>query len=309
MTNARPKERVITVLAIHNMVIMSSFSITRLLFLAVGLANAIRYEAEISFINFSEKNVSLFWHDGEEFRPAGELPPYHDMIMDTLIGHVFGYEKEEGNMLTYTVEQETDVRVFLGPSETVSVVCSTTTGAFRVTVVPTWSPRGAARFLELVTEKYFDGCALDLIVKGFVAQFGIGADYAQRTEYRYNFIMDDEPQGTAFQPGYMTYAGHGANSRSNEVFIVLPGTSQDQLDAFGSQLWETPFGYVEEEDLKAVVDEWYAYGDAPPGGSGPVIDRIYREDGYEYLRREFPEMSYIHECHIVSGQDEDEEEL
>jgi cyclophilin family peptidyl-prolyl cis-trans isomerase len=230
------------------------------------------------------------------------------MIMTTAIGHVFAYEKE-GSMLRYTVEQETDVHVVLGPSETVSVVCSTTTGAFRATVHPKWSPRGAARFLKLVTEKYFDGCALNRVVKRFLTQFGIGADYAQRTDYRTLPILDDEPQGIAFQPGYMAYAGSGKNSRSNEMFIVMPGTSQHQLEAFGNNPWETPFGYVEEEDVKAVVDEWYAYGDMPPWGSGPDPGHIYQKDGYEYLEREFPEMSYIHECHIVSGQAGDEEEL
>jgi hypothetical protein len=144
-----------------------------------------------------------------------------------------------------------------------------------------------------------------------LTQFGIGPDYTKRTEYRNNPIPDDAyPQGIAFQPGYMAYAGSGPHSRSNEVFIVMPGTPQHQLDAFGTNPWETPFGYVEEDDIK-VVGEWYSYGDMPPWGDGPDSSQIYETDGYDYLKREFPEMSYIHECHIVpaSEQDDDDDDV
>lgn len=147
------------------------------------------------------------------------------------------------------------------------VVCGTTKGDLRITVKPFWSPRGAARFLELLSSgvRYFDGCALNRNVEKFLVQFGIGADYDQRTNYRSSDIPDDpqlEPP-VKFRPGYMSYAGSGPNSRSTEIFIARPDTPVHQLGYFGTNPWETPFAYVAEEDLH-VVTSWHAYGDMAP---------------------------------------------
>jgi cyclophilin family peptidyl-prolyl cis-trans isomerase len=157
-------------------------------------------------------------------------------------------------------------------SETKKVVCGTTKGDIRINIKPFWSPRGAARFLQLVHKdlRYFDGCALNRVVPGFLTQFGIGADYSQRTEFRVRDIPDDphlDPP-IPFRPGTMSYAGSGRNSRSNEIFIVQPDTPKRQLDYFGGEnTWETPFGYVEPDDLK-VVASWHSYGDMTPVSSG-----------------------------------------
>ena len=117
-----------------------------------------------------------------------------------------------------------------------------------------------------------------------------------------------------FQPGYMSYAGSGKDSRSTEVFIVMPGTLQRQLDYFGTNSWETPFGYVEMDDVNNVVAKWHSYGDIPPYGNGPDPQRIYQKDGYEYLKQEFPQMSYIQTCSIIDSftnyaHNDEEEEL
>ncbi|KAI2491117.1 peptidyl-prolyl cis-trans isomerase [Fragilaria crotonensis] len=138
-----------------------------------------------------------------------------------------------------------------------------------------------------------------------LTQFGIGADYELRTEYRTANIKDDAPKGIAFQPGYMSYAGSGPDSRSSEIFIVMPDTGEAQLAYFGKEnSWETPFGFVEPESMSTVA-QWYDYGDMPPWGSGPDPQLIYEEDGYEYLKREFPKLSYINECRILSSESND----
>jgi cyclophilin family peptidyl-prolyl cis-trans isomerase len=157
---------------------------------------------------------------------------------------------------------------------------------------------------------YFDGCALNRVVKQFLTQFGISADYDMRTEWRSANIPDDAKQGIAFRPGFMAYAGSGPNSRSTEMFIVMPDTPPHQLGAFGTDNpWETPFAYVDETSLNEVVAKWYAYGDMPPWGQGPDPQKIYKEDGYEYLAKQFPRMDYMTECRIVSVDNEEEEEL
>lgn len=270
--------------------------------------SALAESAKISFINFSEEPMKLFWVDVSTQTEihVQDVQPYQlDREQDTHIGHTFCYYFK-GHRHAVTV-QEADQTHAMG-SETIEVACSTTTGDLTAVIKPGWSPRGAARFLDLINIKYFDGCALNRVVKGFLTQFGISADYQMRTKYRMEDIKDDAPQGIAFQQGYMSYAGSGPNSRSSEVFIVMPGTSERQLHNFGSENpWETPFGYVEQEDLRNVVDQWESYGDMPPWGTGPDPQHIYKKDGYEYLKREFPKMSYIHECRIVSTASEDEE--
>ena len=43
----------------------------------------------------------------------------------------------------------------------------------------------------------------------------------------------------------MSYAGSGLDSRTVEIFIAMPGASQEQLAKFGESAWETPFGFIE----------------------------------------------------------------
>ena len=43
----------------------------------------------------------------------------------------------------------------------------------------------------------------------------------------------------------------------------------------------------------------------PPWGEGPDPQRVYRDDGYEYLRRAFPELDYARRC-VVRGEGEED---
>jgi peptidyl-prolyl cis-trans isomerase A (cyclophilin A) len=260
-----------------------------------------------SFINFSGKPLELFWFDesSQSEIEVDSLVPYLEVVHETSLGHTFVYYfRQERHTVSIQSNHETHAIGY----DTVQVLCSTSTGDLRVAVKPDWSPLGAGRFLELVQRNYFDGCGLNRVVKEFLTQFGIGADHELRTEYRTANIKDDVPKGIAFRPGYMSYAGSGPDSRSNEIFIVMPDTGEEQLAYFGSEnVWETPFGYVEPESL-STVGEWYEYGDMPPWGTGPDPQRIYEEDGYEYLKREFPKLSYIHECRILTSERADDAE-
>lgn len=275
-----------------------------LLLVAHVLHLALAEDIKVSFINFSEKAVELFWFDesSESEFPVDSLVPYFETAHETSIGHTFVYYfRQERHTVLVQSNHETHV---IG-DDSVHVLCSTSTGDLRVVVKPDWAPIGAGRFLELVHRNYFDGCGLNRVVKEFLTQFGIGADYELRTEYETANIKDDVPKGIAFQPGYMSYAGSGPDSRSSEVFIVMPDTGEAQLAYFGKEnSWETPFGFVEPESMSTVA-QWYEYGDMPPWGSGPDPQLIYEEDGYEYLKREFPKLSYINECRILSSESTD----
>jgi peptidyl-prolyl cis-trans isomerase A (cyclophilin A) len=276
-----------------------------LLLLVVHVLHLARAEEiKVSFINFSSKDVELFWFDesSQSEVAVDTLVPYLETSHSSSLGHTFVYYFRNER---HTVSIQSEHEIHAIGYDAVQVQCSTSTGDVRIVVKPDWSPLGAGRFLELVNRNYFDGCGLNRVVKEFLTQFGISADYELRTEYRTAMIKDDVPKGIDFRPGYMSYAGSGPDSRSNEIFIVMPDTGEEQLAYFGSENpWETPFGYVKPESLSTVA-QWYEYGDMPPWGTGPDPERIYEEDGYEYLKKEFPNLSYIHECRILSSDSAD----
>lgn len=270
------------------------------------------------FINFSAERVSLFEHNNIDFIPRTTILPYETKLIHTDYGNTFAYGEnyQPSTVLSVLPKQSKTVAVNRDGEKAVRVVCGTTKGDLHMTIEPSWSPLGAARFLQLVHTGYFNGCALNRVVPQFLTQLGIGANYEQRTHYRSaaNSIPDDDVDESRrkvpFQPGTMAYAGSGPNSRSTEFFIVMPDTPQRQLDHFGTQPWETPFGQVDAEDVERVVGQWYAYyGDMPPWGQGPDPQQIYPEHGYdEYLKQHFPQLDYIETCRIVSAADSDDAE-
>jgi len=251
----------------------------------------------VTLINTSEEDVIVYWKDdkdGNDLEYMDTLGPNTDIKVDSFIGDAFIYSIH-GDSHDIIVGKG-KLSYIVGPTEIV-VKCSTTEGDISAHILPEWSPYGANRFLELVRIGYFHGCSLNRIVKKFLAQFGISADYDMRMKYRDMIIKDDDSRNIrAFKPGFMSFAGSGPNSRSTEMFIVMPDTPEGQLEYFGKNPWETPFGYVKE---LGVVDKWYSYGDMPPWGEGPDPQKIYRKDGYHYLKTEFPSMSYIEKCEIV----------
>jgi len=258
-------------------------------------------KAEIKFVNVSEKEVMINWYNAasEGFVSVGGIAPGLGFNMASFVGHKFSYDVEG---ITHTfVVKDPESSVVLGPDH-FRVKCSTTEGDIHANIIPNWSPLGAARFLHLVRIGYFNGCALNRVVKNFLTQFGMSSDFAARTTWRQESIADDTPLfDVPFQPGYLSYAGSGPSSRTTEIFVVMPDVSDHQLKFFGTNPWETPFGYVEPEDLH-VVNKWYSYGDVVPFGDGPDSQKIYHEDGYDYLSREFPKMSYIKNCEITSSE-------
>lgn len=148
--------------------------------------------------------------------------------------------------------------------------------ALEITVQPYWAPRGASRFLELVRAGYYDGVALNRVVPEFLIQFGIARDYDQRMEWDERTIPDDmEGRDLKFEPGFISFAGNGPNSRTTEIFIVMPGTSEEQLDFFGTSEWETPFGSVATPVEGSVLTRIYdGYGDMPPWGNGERMSKL-----------------------------------
>lgn len=268
-----------------------------LLILSIVFHSSVAAETpKISLINVSDEPIHLVGHDVT-------VAPYQETEITANLGDSLSYQYQDTET---SLDVEEENQVFLIGPESVQVHCTTTEGSLDITVKPAWSPRGAARFLNLIYIGYYNGCALNRVVKQFLTQFGISSDYEKRTSWRSQTILDDSPSSKiSFQPGYMSFAGSGPNSRTTEVFVVMPDTPQHQLEYFGVNPWETPFGFV--KDL-TTVNKWEAsYGDMEPWGNGPNPQLIYQENGYEYLKEHFPKLTYLKECKIVKERDSSEE--
>src|SRR6185369_7584082 len=74
---------------------------------------------------------------------------------------------------------------------TFRVRLETTKGPIVVEGHRDWAPRGADRFYELVTARYFDDNRFFRVVRGQWAQFGINGDPAVATRWRTRTIADD----------------------------------------------------------------------------------------------------------------------
>ena len=93
-----------------------------------------------------------------------------------------------------------------------------------------------------------------------LTQFGIARDVELRRKFEREAFPDDRDEKRKFRPGYMSFAGNGVDSRTTEVFIVMPGkgpsmriscgsdaelfnelfnqgTPQHQLNYFGQNSW------------------------------------------------------------------------
>lgn len=102
--------------------------------------------------------------------------------------------------------------------ETITVVFETTKGDIVLEVHPSWSPLGAAHFIELVEAGFYDGAPWFRVIPGFVAQCGVAADPALNATWGEETILD-EPVKQGNLPGFVAFGTGGPNSRSTHIFI------------------------------------------------------------------------------------------
>jgi len=178
-------------------------------------------------------------------------------------------------------------------SASYQVEFETTKGKIVLEIHPDWSPRGEARFRELVESGYFDGCSFFRVVSGFVVQFGISGTPALNEKWSGKTI-DDDPVRETNSRGTLTFAKTGApNSRTTQLFFNL--TDNPRLDGMGF----APFAKVVSG--MDVIDSLYAgYGEGAPRGSGPAQDRLTSE-GDAYLSKDFPKLDKILTAKVVSA--------
>ncbi len=170
------------------------------------------------------------------------------------------------------------------PAEVYKVRFDTSKGPIVVEVHRAWAPQGADRFFELVHTGFFDESRFFRVVKGFVVQFGLSKDPKVSQLWSQMKIIDD-PQKEKNKRGTITFAIHGPNTRTSQVFINL--VDNFTLDSSGF----VPFGKV-IEGMENVDHIYWQYGDIAPRGEGPDPNLIM-DMGNEYLQRRFPSLDYI----------------
>jgi peptidyl-prolyl cis-trans isomerase A (cyclophilin A) len=168
----------------------------------------------------------------------------------------------------------------------------TSKGPFVIEVHRAWSPHGADRFYNLVSNGYYDDVRFFRVISGFMAQFGIHGNPAVNAAWQPAGIPDD-PVTQSNKRGMVSYAMRGPGTRTNQIFInYVDGNAQ--LDGMGF----SPFGKVTEG--MAIVDALYSgYGEGAPSGAGPDQGRLQSE-GNAYLAKDFPRLDYIKTARIVT---------
>merc|ERR1712196_204246 len=91
------------------------------------------------------------------------------------------------------------------------VACETTQGTFVIAVHKDWSPLGVERFIDLVSDKFFDHQLLYRVIPGFLVQFGVAANPKVQKKWD-NLRIVDEPKKVGFKHGTVSFAGAGPDS-------------------------------------------------------------------------------------------------
>jgi len=174
----------------------------------------------------------------------------------------------------------------MGESNVCTVCLKTSKGDIKLRIVPSWAPKGAQRFLQLVTDQYYSEVAIYRSVPDFLVQFGVISD--QEKAAKYEPIQDDFIRGVPIQDGTVCFAASGPNTRTATVCIFLGEYTQ-----LGGNPWETPIGKVCPDSMATLHSIHTGYGDMPQcGGTGPDPIKLEAE-GNDYIKREFPLCDFL----------------
>jgi len=177
--------------------------------------------------------------------------------------------------------------VVAGPApDSFRVALSTSKGDLVVAIYKAWSPHGADRFYQLVSEGFFDDQRFFRVIPQYIAQFGASADPKKNDRWDDAKIPDD-PRTQSNTRGTLSFAAEAPNSRSHQLFFNLKDNPKLDPQNF------IPIGRV--VDGMAVLDALYDdYGDTPKY-------RLVATLGNEYLHRMFPRMDYIKTARVVGA--------
>jgi peptidyl-prolyl cis-trans isomerase A (cyclophilin A) len=163
----------------------------------------------------------------------------------------------------------------------------------RITLVArrAWAPHGVDRFYYLAKHGYYDSTYFFRVIENFVAQVGISGNPSISAAWENRRIPDD-PVRHSNTRGTLSFASHGPNSRSVQLFINL--RDNPKLDTYGGGF--PPIAEV-ISGLNVAESLYDGYGEGAPSGLGPRQELI-TEQGNAYLRRYFPQLDLIQRATI-----------
>jgi peptidyl-prolyl cis-trans isomerase A (cyclophilin A) len=163
---------------------------------------------------------------------------------------------------------------------TYDAVFHTSAGDFTVTVHRSWAPHGADRFYNLVKNGFYDGQRIFRVVPDFVVQWGISA-YPEVSSAWQNATIPDDPVKQHNDPGTITFATAGPNTRTTQVFVNL--TTNRSLDTMGF----APFGKV-TSGMDTFSKLYSGYGDQPTQDQQQMS-----EQGEAFFAQHWPKLDTI----------------
>ncbi|CAK0884793.1 unnamed protein product, partial [Prorocentrum cordatum] len=159
------------------------------------------------------------------------------------------------------------------------VELETSKGPIKLRIAPAWSPKGAQRFLQLVTNRYYTDLPVYRAVPEFLIQFGVTDDTARSGAYE--AIKDDYPRGVPVEDGSICFAAAGPDTRTSTICIFLAA-----FDELGRNPWETPIGKVCPESMGVLHSIFTGYGDPASrevGGMGSGAGHAVLGERHAYL--------------------------
>ena len=172
-----------------------------------------------------------------------------------------------------------------------NVRLDTSKGPIVIAVHRAWAPRGADRFFELVTAKYFDDTRFFRVVKGQWAQFGIAGDPKVATAWRTRAIPDD-PRGQSVTRGRVAFAFKDPDGRTTQIYISLRDNSYQDDQGF------VPFGeVVEGMDIADALNS--EYGETAGGGIRAGKQQPLFDGGNGCLDRAFPRLDRLLHARVL----------
>ena len=177
--------------------------------------------------------------------------------------------------------------VVAGPvPDSFRVAMSTNKGDVVVEVYKEWSPHGAQRFYQLVSEGFFDDQRFFRVIPQYIAQFGAHGD-PKRNDRWDDAKIPDDPRKQSNVRGTLSFAAEAPNTRSHQLFFNLKDNPKLDPQNF------IPIGRVVEG--MPVLDSLYdEYGDTPKF-------RLVASLGNEYLQRMFPRLDYIKTARVIGA--------
>ena len=168
---------------------------------------------------------------------------------------------------------------------TYQVRMETSKGPIVIDVNRSWAPHGADRFYMLSKRTFYDQARFFRVVPGFVIQFGIHATPEENAKWSQAAIQDD-PVTQSNVKGTVSFASHGPNSRTTQVFINL-GNNTGSLDPQGFAV----FGRV-SQGMELVEQLYSGYAQTPE-------QELITLRGNAYLLENFPKLDFIQKVTVA----------